>query len=105
VLADEIHENVLFQQFQQEKCLLHTNWKRYDHGQVVFRPKQMTPERLHRGWMEARGEAYRWPSILSRVMEGPGRMTNLAYNVLRRGGIYGREESREAGGRIAEGEG
>lgn len=83
---------VLFQQFQQEGRLLHTNWRRYDHGHVVFRPKRMTPERLYRGWIEARREAYRWPSILSRVMEGPGRITNLAYNVFRRGGIYGPDE-------------
>jgi hypothetical protein len=26
------------------------------------------------------------------VMEGPGRITNLAYNVFRRGGIYGPDE-------------
>ena len=83
---------VLFQQFQQEGRLLHTNWRRYDHGHVVFRPKRMTPERLYRGWIEARREAYRWPSILSRVMKGPGRITNLAYNVFRRGGIYGPNE-------------
>lgn len=83
---------VLFQQFQQEGRLLHTDWRRYDHGHVVFRPKRMTPERLYRGWIEARREAYRWPSILSRVMEGPGRITNLAYNVFRRGGIYGPDE-------------
>jgi radical SAM superfamily enzyme YgiQ (UPF0313 family) len=83
---------VLFQQFQQEGRLLHTDWRRYDHGHVVFRPKQMTPERLYRGWIEARREAYRWPPILSRVMEGPGRVINLAYNVFRRGGIYGPDE-------------
>jgi radical SAM superfamily enzyme YgiQ (UPF0313 family) len=83
---------VLFQQFQQEGRLLHTDWRRYDHGHVVFRPKRMTPERLYRGWIEARREAYRWPSILSRVMKGPGRITNLAYNVFRRGGIYGPNE-------------
>ena len=79
----------LFQQFQQEGRLLHTDWSRYDHGHVVFRPRQMTPERLHRGWIEARREAYRWPSILSRTMQAPGRITTFAYNALRRGGIYG----------------
>jgi radical SAM superfamily enzyme YgiQ (UPF0313 family) len=85
----------LFQQFQREGRLLHTDWKRYDHGQVVFRPKQMTPKRLYQGWVDARREAYRWPSILSRVMQGPGRMTNLAYNAFRRGGIYGQEYATE----------
>jgi hypothetical protein len=46
----------------------------------------MSPEQLYRGWMEARKEAYTWPSILSRVWKNPGRrFTNLAYNVLRKG--------------------
>jgi radical SAM superfamily enzyme YgiQ (UPF0313 family) len=78
---------VLFQQFEQEGRLLHKDWKCYNHGQVVFRPKKMTPERLFQGWTDARKEAYRWPAILSRVMQGPERMTNFAYNALRRGGI------------------
>jgi radical SAM superfamily enzyme YgiQ (UPF0313 family) len=79
----------LFRQFQEEGRLLHTDWSRYDHGQVVFRPRLMSPERLYRGWVEARREAYRWPAILSRVSQSPGKVVNLAYNVLRRGGIYG----------------
>jgi hypothetical protein len=46
----------------------------------------MSPERLYRGWMEARQEAYTWPSIFSRVWKNPGRrFTNLAYNILRKG--------------------
>jgi len=46
----------------------------------------MSPEQLYRGWLEARKEAYRWPSILTRVWKNPGRrMTNLAYNILRKG--------------------
>jgi len=81
----------LFHQYQREGRLLHTDWNRYDHGHVVFRPRQMTPERLYRGWIEARREAYRWPAIASRVMDGPGRLTNLLYNTLRRGGIYGHD--------------
>ena len=76
----------LFRQFQQEGRLLHTDWSRYDHAQVVFRPKQMTPERLYRGWVEARKEAYRWPAILRRVRQNPaGRFTTLWYNILRKG--------------------
>jgi hypothetical protein len=47
----------------------------------------MTPERLYRGWQEARWEAYRWPAIAGRVMQSPGKFVNLLYNTLRRGGI------------------
>ena len=76
----------LFQQFEQEGRLLHKEWNRYNHSEVVFRPKLMTPEQLYRGWLETRKEAYTWPSILSRVWKNPGRRcTNLAYNFLRKG--------------------
>ena len=76
----------LFQQFEQEGRILHKEWNRYNHSEVVFRPKLMTPEQLYRGWMETRKAAYTWPSILSRVWKNPGRrLTNLAYNVLRKG--------------------
>jgi hypothetical protein len=51
----------------------------------------MTPARLYRGWVDARREAYRWPAILSRAAQSPGKMVNLAYNILRRGGIYGHD--------------
>jgi radical SAM superfamily enzyme YgiQ (UPF0313 family) len=77
----------LFRQFEQEGRLLHMDWSRYDHSQVVYRPRLMTPERLYRGWQEARWEAYRWPAIAGRVMQSPGKFINLLYNTLRRGGI------------------
>jgi radical SAM superfamily enzyme YgiQ (UPF0313 family) len=76
----------LFQQFDEEDRLLHKDWKRYNHAEVVFRPKLMSPEQLYRGWVETRKEAYRWSSILSRVRHNPGRrFTNLIYNILRKG--------------------
>jgi len=77
----------LFKQFEEEGRIIHRNWRQYDHSQVVFRPRLMTPERLYRGWLEARQEVYRWPSIFSRVLSSPkGRFTTLGYNLLRRGG-------------------
>lgn len=76
----------LYRQFEQEGRLLHKEWKRYNHAEVVFQPKLMTPTQLYRGWLEARKEAYSWPSILSRVWRNPGqRLTNLLYNTLRKG--------------------
>ncbi len=76
----------LFLQYEQEGRLLHRDWNRYNHSEVVFRPKLMSPEQLYRGWLEARKEAYTWPSILYRVRKNPGRrVTNLAYNILRKG--------------------
>jgi radical SAM superfamily enzyme YgiQ (UPF0313 family) len=76
----------LFTQFDQEDRLLHKDWKRYNHSEVVYRPKLMTPERLYQGWLEARQEAYSWSSIFSRIKANPRSLfTNLAYNILRKG--------------------
>ena len=76
-----------FERFEREGRLLHRNWARYDHAQVVFKPTLMTPEQLYRGWLEVRQEVYRWPTILSRIISARrGRFTTLAYNLLRRGG-------------------
>lgn len=76
----------LFRSFDEEGRLLHKDWKRYNHTEVVFRPRLMSPERLYRGWQEARREAYTWPAVISRVMQNPKhRLTNLAYNILRKG--------------------
>lgn len=75
----------LFQQFDQEGRLLHKDWTRYNHSEVVYRPKLMSPERLYRGWLEARKEAYSWSAIFSRISSNPrGLFTNLAYNILRK---------------------
>jgi radical SAM superfamily enzyme YgiQ (UPF0313 family) len=76
----------LFRQLGAEGRLLHQDWNRYNHNEVVFHPKRMSPERLYTGWAETRREAYSWSSILSRVVHNPNpRLTNLAYNVLRKG--------------------
>jgi radical SAM superfamily enzyme YgiQ (UPF0313 family) len=80
----------LFTQFENEGRLLHKDWQRYDHNQVVFRPKLMTAEQLYKGWFDARREVYRWTPIFSRVLSGRSSyITNFCYNVLRRGGVYG----------------
>ncbi|HET6420008.1 MAG TPA: radical SAM protein [Geobacteraceae bacterium] len=76
----------LFNRFHEEGRLLHKDWNRYNHCEVVFRPRLMSPERLYRGWLEARKEAYSWSSIFTRVMKNPRRpLINLAYNILRKG--------------------
>ena len=75
----------LFQQFDAEGRLLHKDWQRYNHNEVVYRPKLMSPERLYQGWIEARKEAYSWPAILARIYRHPSRLfTKLSYNLLRK---------------------
>ena len=75
-----------FKQFEREGRLLHKDWSKYNHSEVVFTPNLMTPEQLQRGWTQIRKESYSLSSIISRVSQNPGRrLTNLAYNLLRRG--------------------
>ena len=74
-----------FRQYEEAGRILHRDWHLYNMNNVVFRPKNMTPERLYRGWVEARQAVYAWPSLLSRVFRYPHhRLGNLAYNILRK---------------------
>lgn len=76
---------VLYRQFEEEGRLLHREWNRYNHDEVVFKPKLMSPERLYRGWVEARKSVYSWGSIISRTRRMKSRrLTSFAYNVFRR---------------------
>ncbi len=75
----------LFRQFEAEGRLLHKEWQRYNHSEVVYRPRLMSPERLYRGWVEARKTAYSWPAIAGRLARHPQRLiTKLSYNLLRK---------------------
>jgi radical SAM superfamily enzyme YgiQ (UPF0313 family) len=42
-----------------EERILTRTWKKYNDANVVFRPKQMSPERLHRGYLELWRDFYR----------------------------------------------
>jgi radical SAM superfamily enzyme YgiQ (UPF0313 family) len=39
--------------------ILHQDWSKYNDANVVFRPKQMTPERLHEGYLYLWRELYK----------------------------------------------
>lgn len=44
---------------QKEERILDRTWKRYNDANVVFQPKQMSPERLQRGYIELWRDFYR----------------------------------------------
>ncbi len=48
-----------WRQMQAEGRILDTTWRHYNDANVVFRPKQMTPERLLRGYLSLWQEFYR----------------------------------------------
>ena len=56
-----------YRRLEQERRLLHRNWSLYDVEHVVFRPKQMSPERLQEGLHWSWQESYRLSSIARRI--------------------------------------
>lgn len=52
-------------QLSREERILDRTWKRYNDANVVFRPKQMTAERLQRGYLELWRDFYRDRSELT----------------------------------------
>ena len=66
-----------YRRMEAEGRLLHKNWALYDVEHVVFRPKQMTPERLQEGLEWAWRQSYSWGSIGRRVTGAPWRMLPL----------------------------
>jgi radical SAM superfamily enzyme YgiQ (UPF0313 family) len=67
VIATPYPNTPLFKKLEKEGRLLHRDWSRYDARNVVFVPKQMTPEELFEGWRWVRKEFYRYKSIVKRV--------------------------------------
>jgi radical SAM superfamily enzyme YgiQ (UPF0313 family) len=57
----------LYRQLEQEGRLLHKDWSLYDVEHVVFRPKQMSPERLQEGLNWAWRQSYSARSIARRM--------------------------------------
>jgi len=61
----------LYRRLQAQGRLLHTNWSLYDVEHVVFRPAQMTPERLQEGLEWSWRQTYSWSSLAKRIFGAP----------------------------------
>jgi radical SAM superfamily enzyme YgiQ (UPF0313 family) len=59
----------LFKNLDHENRILTKEWKYYNMGHVVFKPKQMTPEQLLRGVQQMYSEFYRFPYSIKRIMQ------------------------------------
>jgi len=57
----------LFKRFGEEGRLLTTDWDHYDHGTVVFKPKNMSPRKLAEERLRVRREFFGWPSVTRRL--------------------------------------
>jgi len=57
----------LYQRFREQGRLITDDWSRYDHGTVVFQPKNMTPQELAEGHYHVKKEFYSFSSILKHI--------------------------------------
>jgi radical SAM superfamily enzyme YgiQ (UPF0313 family) len=63
----------LFNKLDDEKRILTKEWKYYNMGHVVFKPKQMTPEELLRGAQQMYAEFYTPLSSMKRILQNLNR--------------------------------
>jgi radical SAM superfamily enzyme YgiQ (UPF0313 family) len=61
----------LYRRLEAEGRLLHTDWSLYDVEHVVFRPRQMSPERLQEGLEWTWQQSYSWRSFFRRIGAAP----------------------------------
>ena len=72
---------VVHQQLEQEGRIEDHDWSHYTMSNVVFRPRQMSAERLREGQRETYGRFYSLPSIFARSLTGrSGIATRLLAN-------------------------
>ncbi len=57
----------LYHRLDKENRILTKNWKHYDHGTVVYKPKNMTPMELAEGYTQMKKEYFSWGSIFKRL--------------------------------------
>lgn len=57
----------LFKRMEKEGRLLHKDWERYDSKTVVFKPKNMTPLELKKGFIHVYKEVYSFKSIYRKL--------------------------------------
>lgn len=57
----------IYERFKAEGRLLTENWKYYDHGTVVYKPKNMTPHELAEGCYYVKKEFHSFSSILRHI--------------------------------------
>lgn len=61
----------VYKQMEREGRLLTYNWRLYNQHHTVFRPKNLTPEKLDKLYRNAWKKAFSWKSIIRRVHGSP----------------------------------
>lgn len=72
--------------------IIHSDWEKYDVGNVAFIPKRMTPEELQQGYNWACEQVYSMPAIIKRGLRSLKYMKNpyRSYVFTRNSSIYRR---------------
>ncbi|UCH27360.1 MAG: radical SAM protein [Trueperaceae bacterium] len=87
----------LYQRLEREGRLLYPSWwldKRYKYNMIPFKPKNMTPEQLQHGCVEARRSFYTLPSIVRRSLDEVNRSSGLMFrNFFLINGMFRKEVS------------
>jgi radical SAM superfamily enzyme YgiQ (UPF0313 family) len=88
---------LVFENLKKEGRILTDDWSKFDTKKVLISPKNMSPERLQKGYYDVRKAIYSYNSILSRsipyLMKGP--IGSLLYFSLNMGARNRYKESRD----------
>ena len=62
-----------YEEYERTGRILTKDWSRYNQNNAVFRPTNMTPERLNEIYRQVWKESYTWKRVLRRKFSSPGR--------------------------------
>ncbi|MDE6434057.1 MAG: radical SAM protein [Lachnospiraceae bacterium] len=63
----------LYEEYERQGRIISKEWDRYNQHNAVFRPKNITPERLDEIYRQVWKKAYTWKNVLRRTFHSPWR--------------------------------
>ena len=71
----------LFNKLDKEGRILTRDWRKYTQNQVVFQPKNITPEKLHEIYLKVWKDTYKFKNIYNRISNMPHTDLMLKFTV------------------------
>ena len=72
----------LFEEYDRDNRILTRNWGRYTQHEAVFRPANLTPERLNEIYRDVWKRAYSWKHVFRRTFSSPWRKNAYIFILL-----------------------
>ncbi|MBR6670642.1 MAG: B12-binding domain-containing radical SAM protein [Ruminococcus sp.] len=72
----------LYEEYENSGRIITKEWSRYNQHNTVFRPINMTPERLNEIFRKVSKEAYSWKRVLKRTFTSPWRKNGYVFILL-----------------------